>query len=185
MVARRPRKARLIRASCCTHAGYSISDRPGQIGSPMIRTCRCQLGLLRRCPPGRPRDQAGRGCWCSWWLLALARRRSVARSGFTAPRPRVGGPELRSPRVDVWDEAVQFLLIGDRARQLAERHPLTADGCSSCARPGCVAARMAVAALELLEQRERLRSERDRSATAARVAAYSEVLWSRIDRARG
>ena len=54
--------------------------------------------------------------------------------------------------MDVWDEAVQFLLIGDRARQLAERHPLTADGCSSCARPGCVAARMAVAALELLEQ---------------------------------
>ena len=87
--------------------------------------------------------------------------------------------------MDVWDEAVQFLLVGDRARQLAKRHPLTADGCSSCARPGCVAARMAVAALELLEQRERLRSERDRSATAARVAAYSEVLWSRIDRARG
>ena len=54
--------------------------------------------------------------------------------------------------MDVWDEAVQFLLIGDRARQLAERHPLTADGCSSCARPGCVAARMAVEALELLEQ---------------------------------
>jgi hypothetical protein len=70
--------------------------------------------------------------------------------------PRVGGPELRSPRVDVWDEAVQFLLIGDRARQLAERHPLTADGCSRCARPGCVAARMAVEALELLEQGERL-----------------------------
>src|SRR3954447_17642086 len=87
---------------------------------------------------------------CSWWLLALARRRSVARSGFTPPRPRVGGPELRSPRVDVWDEAVQFLLVGDRARQLAKRHPLTADGCSSCARPGCVAARMAVAAMELL-----------------------------------
>ena len=87
--------------------------------------------------------------------------------------------------MDVWDEAVQFLLVGDRARQLAERHPLTTDGCSSCARPGCVAARMAVAALELLEQRERLRSERDRSATAARVAAYSEVLWGRIDRARG
>jgi hypothetical protein len=37
---------------------------------------------------------------------------------------------------------------------------------------------MAVAALELLEQHERLRSERDRSATAARVAAYSEVLWA-------
>jgi len=49
-------------------------------------------------------------------------------------------------------------LIGDRARQLAERHPLTADGCSSCARPGCVAARMAVEALELLEQGERLRT---------------------------
>ena len=95
---------------------------------------------------------------CSWRLLALARRRSVARSGFTAPGPRVGGPELRSPRVDVWDEAVQFLLIGDRARQLAERHPLTADGCSSCARPGCVAARMAIEALELLEQGERLRT---------------------------
>jgi hypothetical protein len=60
--------------------------------------------------------------------------------------------------VDVWDEAVQFLLIGDRARQLAERHPLTVDGCSSCARPGCVAARMAVEALELLEQGERLRT---------------------------
>jgi len=86
---------------------------------------------------------------CSWRLLALTRGCSVARSGFTAPGPRVGGPELRSPRVDVWDEAVQFLLIGDRARQLAERHPLTADGCSSCARPGCVAARMAVEALEL------------------------------------
>jgi hypothetical protein len=35
---------------------------------------------------------------------------------------------------------------------------LTADGCSSCARPGCVAARMAVEALELLEQGERLRT---------------------------
>jgi hypothetical protein len=69
----------------------------------------------------------------------------------------VGGPELRSPRVDVWDEAVQFLLIGDRARQLAEQHPWTADGCSSCARPECVAARMAVEALELLDQGERLR----------------------------
>jgi hypothetical protein len=95
---------------------------------------------------------------CSWRLLALARRRSVARSGFAAPGPRVGRPERRSPRVDVWDEAVQFLLIGDRAMQLAERHPLTADGCSSCARPGCVAARMAVEALELLEQGERLRT---------------------------
>jgi hypothetical protein len=61
--------------------------------------------------------------------------------------------------VDVWDEAVHFLLIGDRARQLAERHPLTADGCSSCARPGCVAARMAVEALELLEQHVPGRSE--------------------------
>jgi hypothetical protein len=60
--------------------------------------------------------------------------------------------------VDVWDQAVQFLLIGDRARQLAERHPLTADGCSSCCRPGCAAARMAVEALELLEQDERLRT---------------------------
>src|SRR4249919_2786848 len=74
---------------------------------------------------------------CSHWLRMFAAvggcsplpaRRSVARSGFTPPRPRVGVPELRSPRVDVWDEAVQFLLIGDRARQLAERHPLTADG---------------------------------------------------------
>ena len=60
--------------------------------------------------------------------------------------------------MDMWDEAVQFLLIGDRARQLAEQHPWTADGCSSCARPGCVAARMAVEALELLEQGERLRT---------------------------
>ena len=83
--------------------------------------------------------------------------------------------------MDVWDEAVQFLLIGDRARQLAERHPLTADGCSSCARPGCVAARMAVAALELLEQRERLRSERDRSATrldqATTVRLHATMRW--------
>ena len=61
--------------------------------------------------------------------------------------------------MDVWDEAVQFLLVGDRARQLAKRHPLTADGCSSCARPGCVAARMAVEAMELLEQRERLSNQ--------------------------
>ena len=60
--------------------------------------------------------------------------------------------------MDVWDEAVQFLLIGDRARQLAEQHPWTADWCSSCARPECVAARMAVEALELLDQSERLRT---------------------------
>jgi hypothetical protein len=69
--------------------------------------------------------------------------------------------------VDVWDEAVQFLLIGDRARQLAERHPLTADGCSSCARPGCVAARMAVEALELLE--------RGRAAQNVSVSARCDV----------
>jgi hypothetical protein len=106
----------------------------------------------------RPGSLLGEDVCCSWRLLALARGRSVARSGFTAPRPRAGRPELRSPRVDVWDGAVQFLLIGDRARQLAERHPLTADGCSSCARPGCVAAWMAVEALELLEQGERLRT---------------------------
>ena len=60
--------------------------------------------------------------------------------------------------MNVWDEAVQFLLVGDRARQLAERHPLTADGCSSCARPACVAARMAVEALALLDQGERLKT---------------------------
>jgi len=58
----------------------------------------------------------------------------------------------------MWDEAVQFLLIGYRARQLAEQHPRTADGCSSRARPECVAARMAVEALELLDQSERLRT---------------------------
>ena len=31
--------------------------------------------------------------------------------------------------MDVWDEAVQFLLVGDRARQLAEQHPWTARAC--------------------------------------------------------
>ena len=77
-----------------------------------------------------------------------------------------------------------LLREGDGVLGLAEPHPLTADGVRLRA-PGCVAARMAVAALELLEQRERLRSERDRSATAARVAAYSEVLWGRIGGARG
>ena len=34
----RPANARLISASCCTQAGYSIAVRPAQIGSPMIRT---------------------------------------------------------------------------------------------------------------------------------------------------
>ena len=38
MVTARPTKARLISASCWTHAGYSTALRPGQIGSPMIRT---------------------------------------------------------------------------------------------------------------------------------------------------
>ena len=122
------------------------------LGHGGVLPCEAKAALI--CVYGYDRFE---DVWCSWRLLALARRRSLARSGFTAPGPRVGGPELRSPRVDVWDEAVQFLLIGDRARQLAEQHPWTADGCSSCARPECVAARMAVEALELLDQGERLR----------------------------
>ena len=73
---------------------------------------------------------------CGWRLLALACRRSVARSGFTTPRRRVGRAGAEESPVDVWDEAVQFLLIGDRARQLADRHPLTADGCSSLCATG-------------------------------------------------
>ena len=38
IVAARSANAVLIRASCCTQAGYSMALRPAQIGSPMIRT---------------------------------------------------------------------------------------------------------------------------------------------------
>ena len=74
---------------------------------------------------------------------------------MTTPGPRVAEPELRSPEVDAWDEAVRFLLVDDRAWKLAEQHPLTDGGCGRCARTGCVAAWMAAEALELLKQSSR------------------------------
>ncbi|CAM5380745.1 hypothetical protein SALBM311S_06219 [Streptomyces alboniger] len=40
MLTVRPVKAALISASCWTQAGYSVSLRPAQIGSPMMRTRR-------------------------------------------------------------------------------------------------------------------------------------------------
>jgi hypothetical protein len=53
--------------------------------------------------------------------------------------------------MDAWSAAVQFLLIDNRARVLAEAHPLTDDGqCGRCTPPGCTAAALAAEALSIL-----------------------------------
>jgi hypothetical protein len=49
MVASRPTNAMLIRASCWAQAGYSVSLRPAQIGSPMIRTRRPACWSMNAC----------------------------------------------------------------------------------------------------------------------------------------
>jgi hypothetical protein len=57
--------------------------------------------------------------------------------------------------MDAWSAAVQFLLIEDRAQVLAEAHPLTENGaCGRCTVPGCTAAAMAAAALDILRVRQ-------------------------------
>jgi hypothetical protein len=56
--------------------------------------------------------------------------------------------------VEAWDAAVQFLLVDNRARSLAEAHPLTEDGqCERCSQPGCTAAQLASEALAVLAER--------------------------------
>jgi hypothetical protein len=51
-----------------------------------------------------------------------------------------------------WQTAVEFLLVGDRARVLARGHPLTVDGrCGRCG-SDCTAAVLAAEALAVLTQ---------------------------------
>ena len=54
--------------------------------------------------------------------------------------------------MDVWDAAVRFLLVGDRATQLAMRHPLIDGVCGQCEMPGCTPAHMAAEALAILQR---------------------------------
>jgi hypothetical protein len=69
--------------------------------------------------------------------------------------------------MDAWDAALQFLLIGDRARKLAHEHPLQPDRrCARCGTTHCIAAELAVEALAVLRARDRDR-DRDRDRRVA------------------
>jgi magnesium chelatase family protein len=73
--------------------------RPGAVSLAHggVLPCGAKAALICVCGYGRFED-----VWCSWRLLALARRRSLARSGFTAPGPprgRAGAEESPGGRV--------------------------------------------------------------------------------------
>jgi hypothetical protein len=58
--------------------------------------------------------------------------------------------------LDAWDSAVEFLLVDDRARNLAKAHPLVDGRCSAYPGRDCSAAKLAAEALAVLATRHRM-----------------------------